>query len=92
MFGYNNYDNYFLNKKINNTACDVMTLRITGYLESLVRELVKLPKETEWVEFKCNNKKPQMIGEYISSLTIPPFSTTGRKLMLCGVWMMRPTG
>ncbi len=30
---------------------------------------MKLPKETEWVEFKCNNKKSQMIGEYISSLS-----------------------
>lgn len=39
------------------------------YLQSLVRELVKLPSETEWVEFKCNNKELQMIGEYISALS-----------------------
>ena len=27
-----------------------------------------MSNETEWVEFKCNNKQPQMIGEYISAL------------------------
>jgi ATP-dependent DNA helicase RecG len=37
-------------------------------LSSLVRELVKLPKETEWVEFKHNNTDPEEIGEYISAL------------------------
>lgn len=46
-----------------------MPSRSIEYLESLVRELVKLPNETEWVEFKCNNKEPQMIGEYISALS-----------------------
>ena len=35
---------------------------------NLLRELCKLPKETEWVEFKHNNHNPQMIGEYISAL------------------------
>lgn len=39
-----------------------------GYLQSLVRELCKLPDETEWVEFKANNDNPQEIGEYISAL------------------------
>ncbi|WP_404360503.1 ATP-binding protein [Methylotuvimicrobium sp. KM1] len=37
-------------------------------LASLLRELCKLPKETEWVEFKLNNDDPSMIGEYISAL------------------------
>jgi ATP-dependent DNA helicase RecG len=37
-------------------------------LASLVRELCKLPRETEWVEFKVNNSDPQEIGEYISGL------------------------
>ena len=37
-------------------------------LASLLRELCKLPKEAEWVEFKYNNDDPQMIGEYISAL------------------------
>lgn len=46
-----------------------MSIRSVEYLQSLVRELVKLPNETEWVEFKCNNKEPQMIGEYISALS-----------------------
>lgn len=38
------------------------------YLASLVRELCKLPRETEWVEFKVNNCNPQEIGEYLSAL------------------------
>lgn len=46
-----------------------MANRSTEYLQSLVRELTRLPSETEWVEFKCNNKQPQMIGEYISALS-----------------------
>ena len=46
-----------------------MAIRSVEYLQSLVRELAKLPNETEWVEFKCNNKQPQMIGEYISALS-----------------------
>ena len=39
-----------------------------GYLASLLHELRQLPKETEWVEFKCNNANPEEIGEYISAL------------------------
>lgn len=38
------------------------------YLPSLLRELLALPGETEWAEFKCNNDNPQQIGEYISAL------------------------
>ncbi len=46
-----------------------MTLdRDIEYLQSLLRELLKLPSETEWVEFKHNNDDPQMIGEYLSAL------------------------
>lgn len=43
--------------------------RSKEYLESLVRELVKLPTEVEWVEFKCNNKDPERIAKYISGLS-----------------------
>lgn len=39
------------------------------YLVGLVRELCKLPSETEWVEFKVNDAEPQAIGEYISALS-----------------------
>ena len=39
------------------------------YLTGLVRELCKLPRETEWVEFKVNDANPQEIGEYISALS-----------------------
>lgn len=34
----------------------------------LMDELLKQPKETEWLEFKLNNADPQEIGEYISAL------------------------
>jgi len=37
-------------------------------LQSLLRELCRLPSETEWVEFKHDNDDPPMIGEYISAL------------------------
>lgn len=42
--------------------------RSTEYLAGLVRELRKLPQETEWVEFKHNNANPQELGEYLSAL------------------------
>jgi predicted HTH transcriptional regulator len=37
-------------------------------IEPLIRELVALPVETDWVEFKHNNSDPKEIGEYISAL------------------------
>ncbi len=43
--------------------------RSRTYLIGLVRELCKEPSETEWVEFKHNDKEPQEIGEYISALS-----------------------
>lgn len=42
--------------------------RTAEYLAGLVRELCKLPRETEWLEFKGSNADPQEIGEYISAL------------------------
>ena len=44
-----------------------MIIRDIEYLKSLVKEIIKLPNETEWIEFKHNNE-PQMIGEYISAI------------------------
>ena len=38
------------------------------YIVGVVRELCKLPRETEWSEFKVNQSDPQEIGEYISAL------------------------
>ena len=38
------------------------------YLVGLVRELCKLPQETEWIEFKVNHREPKTVGEYISGL------------------------
>ncbi len=37
-------------------------------LSILIDELRALPHESEWVEFKENNKDPQGIGQYISAL------------------------
>ena len=42
--------------------------RTLGYLTSLVHELRKNSKESEWVEFKKNNSKPDEIGQQISAL------------------------
>ena len=41
--------------------------RDTHYLRGLLREL-RSSHEAEWVEFKVNNEKPALIGEYISAL------------------------
>lgn len=39
------------------------------YYINLIERLRNLPEETEWLEFKVNNDKPDMIGEYISALS-----------------------
>lgn len=39
------------------------------YFTKLVKELIRLPKEAEWVEFKLNNSNPTEIGEDISALS-----------------------
>jgi ATP-dependent DNA helicase RecG len=38
-------------------------------IRKILEQLVKLPVETEWVEFKESNFEPQAIGEYISALS-----------------------
>jgi len=43
--------------------------RSDEYIISLIKELLKQPSETEWLEFKHNNDNPQTIGEYISALS-----------------------
>ena len=42
--------------------------RSSRYLTDLVRELCALPHETEWVEFKENYRRPDLVGRYISAL------------------------
>lgn len=42
--------------------------RTPEYLDGMVRELRRLPSETEWVEFKVNNEDPETIGRNISAL------------------------
>ena len=39
-----------------------------NHLVNLLTSLRALPRETEWVEFKVNNARPDDIGEYISAL------------------------
>ncbi|MEE9368275.1 MAG: ATP-binding protein [Pontiella sp.] len=46
-----------------------MTNRNTDYYIGLVRELLKLPKESEWVEFKHNNSNKEEIGSYLTALS-----------------------
>jgi predicted HTH transcriptional regulator len=43
--------------------------RSNEYIISLIKELLKQPNETEWLEFKHNNYDKEMIGEYISALS-----------------------
>jgi predicted HTH transcriptional regulator len=38
-------------------------------LHDLVQKLVALPKETEWIEFKCNNNDPEEIGKRLSAVS-----------------------
>jgi len=38
-------------------------------LISILKKAIKLPTETEWIEFKVNNTNPQEIGEYLSALS-----------------------
>lgn len=42
--------------------------RNQDYIRDLVHELRSLPHETDWVEFKVDQRKPHLIGEYISAL------------------------
>jgi ATP-dependent DNA helicase RecG len=39
------------------------------YLCSLLKELVSLPCETEWVEFKLNTVESENIGQYLSAIS-----------------------
>ena len=43
--------------------------KIPMNLNQLLKSLLALPKETEWVEFKHNNDNPEDIGEYLSALS-----------------------
>lgn len=42
---------------------------VSSQLHNIIRELVSLPSEVEWVEFKHNKVEPEEIGEYISALS-----------------------
>lgn len=53
---------------ISRNATPVTDPRSSRYLADLVRQLCALPHEAEWVEFKENYKRPELVGEYISAL------------------------
>lgn len=53
-----------------------MSDRSPEYLETIVRELCKLPQQT-WVEFKNDNADPQQIGECISAALAPTQALAG---------------
>ena len=38
-------------------------------LDKLIYELIQLPNEPPWIEFKYNNYKPETIGQNISTLS-----------------------
>ena len=44
-------------------------LEENNIINKLIENLIKLPQETEWVEFKKDNYNPYLIGEYISALS-----------------------
>lgn len=46
-----------------------MVASIDEYYIGIVEKLVSMPAETEWLEYKLNNWKPETIGEYISALS-----------------------
>ncbi len=46
----------------------MIVFRTDEYCRERLNERLKLPNETEWVEFKRNNDNPEEIGEYISAL------------------------
>ena len=45
-----------------------MIIRTQDEWRALVARLRALPRETEWVEFKVDNKDPERIGRYVSGL------------------------
>ena len=65
--------------------------RSTEYLAGLVRELRKLPQETEWVEFKHNNANPQELGEYLSALANSAALLGKVNAIWSGEWITKPT-
>ena len=55
-------------------------------LISLVKELITLPKETEWLEFKMNYADFDGIGEYISALSnSATYHNRGRAYLIWGI-------
>lgn len=46
-----------------------MTERSQEYYQELVHNLISLPSETEWIEWKINNWDPERLAKYISGLS-----------------------
>lgn len=47
----------------------MITSRTPEAVSRLVRDLLALPRETTWLEFKHDNSNPETIGEYVSALS-----------------------
>ncbi len=61
-----------------------MEPRGPDYLRDMVRELIELPAECEWVEFKVGNTDPKMIGKTIAALSNG--ATLHRRMSAYMVW------
>ena len=55
-------------KLLKDSFMDILYNKNMQNLSLLINELISLPNETEWLEFKHNNFDPEMIGEDISAL------------------------
>ena len=54
-------------------------------LKNLLTDLISLPKENEYVEFKTNNQNPDSIGKYLSALSNSA-NLIKEKIWLFSVW------
>ena len=60
-------------------------------LDKLIKELCKLPNETQWLEFKHNNYNPEMIGKISVPWQIAQHFTRKVAPICYGVSMIRHT-
>lgn len=66
-----------------------MSVKDIKQFHNLLNELIHLPQESEWVEFKSNNKDPKVIGENISAMANS--ATIASRLNAYMVWGIEDT-
>ena len=66
-----------------------MSVKDIKQFHNLLNELIHLPQESEWVEFKNNNKDPKVIGENISAMANS--ATIASRLNAYMVWGIEDT-